>query len=299
MRCGISGVDAPPPVIGCAEQSREAGAAVETRPTQPVDGPVTGNESGARAVSYECVVFDGERQVGLRGCVGTGALRGNDVRLLVLQSPPDPRERWAPSPGACNTSRRTSAVAIVLTRPEIPMATRIVRTSPISACSASNTVRSNHQGGLGRRHRGPTSAPCRGGASGESCHLGTTTSRLGSAAECRPFCDCCIGARRIRNLPAPWPWQRSRFFVRLISPVAIKATGIGSGSIRSHSPSGIVFDGDEGRLSEEAFVRDFAGVHHRLRLLTFPMRAGSGKSVPGQTRDLPGSDTIPLHVMWP
>ena len=180
-------MDAPPPVIGCAEQSREAGAAVEARPTQPVDGPVTGNESGARAVSDECVVFDGERQVGLRGCVGTGALRGNDVRLLVLQSPPDPRERGAPSPGACNTSRWTSAVAIVLTRPEIPMATRIVRTSPISACSASNTVRSNHQGGLGRRHRGPTSAPCRGGASGESCHFGTTTSRLGSAAECQSF----------------------------------------------------------------------------------------------------------------
>src|ERR1700738_2798399 len=67
------------------------------------------------------------------------------------------------------------------------MATRIVRTSPISACSASNTVRSNHQGGLGRRHRGPTSAPRRGGASGESCHFGTTTSRLGSAAECQSF----------------------------------------------------------------------------------------------------------------
>jgi hypothetical protein len=237
MRCGISGVDAPPPVIGCAEQSREAGAAVEARPTQPVDGPVTGNESGARAVSDECVVFDGERQVGLGGCVGTGALRGNDVRLLVLQSPPDPRERGAPSPGACNTSRWTSAVAIVLKRPEIPMATRIVRMSPISACSASNTVRSNHQGGLGSRHRGPTSAPCRGGASGEAVtsarrHQGSVPQQNAS-----PFCDCCIGARRIRNLPAPWPWQRCRFSVRLISPVAIKATGLGSGSIRSHSPS--------------------------------------------------------------
>lgn len=76
MRRGISGVDAPPPVVRGAEQSREAGTAVEARPTQPVDGPVTANESGARAVSDQCIVFDGERQVGLRGCVGTALSAG-------------------------------------------------------------------------------------------------------------------------------------------------------------------------------------------------------------------------------
>ena len=107
--------------------------AVEARPTQPVDGPVTANESGARAVSDQCVVFDGERQVGLRGCVGSSALRGNDVRLLVLQSPPAPRDRGVPSPGACNTGCWTSTVAIVVfPQPETPVTTRIVRTSPIS-----------------------------------------------------------------------------------------------------------------------------------------------------------------------
>src|SRR5215207_3067784 len=46
-------------------------------------------------------------------------------------------------------------------------------------------------------------------------------------------------------------------------------------------------------------VRLLVPVHHRLRLLTFPMRAGNGNRRAGQTRDLPASDAILLHVMWP
>ena len=48
-------------------------------------------------------------------------------------------------------------------------------------------------------------------------------------------------------------------------------------------------------------VRLLGSVHHRLRLLAFPMRAGNGRTVPvkPETRDLPASGAIPLHVMWP
>ena len=49
-------------------------------------------------------------------------------------------------------------------------------------------------------------------------------------------------------------------------------------------------------------VRLLVSVHHRLRLLAFPMRTAvlsTALDTDGQTRDLPGSDAIPLHVMWP
>src|SRR5438270_3002868 len=42
-------------------------------------------------------------------------------------------------------------------------------------------------------------------------------------------------------------------------------------------------------------------VHHRLRLLAFPMRTAvreSELSTDGQTWDIPGSDAIHLRVMW-
>ena len=46
-------------------------------------------------------------------------------------------------------------------------------------------------------------------------------------------------------------------------------------------------------------VRLLVSVHHRLRLLAFPMRTARSRNIDGQTRDLPGSDAILLHVMWP
>src|ERR1700738_2474421 len=43
-------------------------------------------------------------------------------------------------------------------------------------------------------------------------------------------------------------------------------------------------------------VRLLMSVHHRLRLLTFPMRTADANNS-GQTRGIPGSDTIHLRVM--
>src|SRR5205823_2337639 len=49
-------------------------------------------------------------------------------------------------------------------------------------------------------------------------------------------------------------------------------------------------------------VRLLVPVHHRLRLLAFPMRTvplTQHLTARHETRDLPASDAIPLHVMWP
>jgi hypothetical protein len=46
-------------------------------------------------------------------------------------------------------------------------------------------------------------------------------------------------------------------------------------------------------------VRLLVPVHHRIRLLVFPMRTVPLTRPDGQTRDLPASGAILLHVMWP
>src|SRR5215470_10643938 len=48
-----------------------------------------------------------------------------------------------------------------------------------------------------------------------------------------------------------------------------------------------------------AGVRLLLSVHHRLRLLAFPIRTGVVGSPPGRARDLPGSDVFLSGVMWP
>ena len=47
----INGSDPPSPVLGCSEQGRKAGRAVEPWPAQPIDGAVATHESGRRAVA--------------------------------------------------------------------------------------------------------------------------------------------------------------------------------------------------------------------------------------------------------
>ena len=71
---------------------------------------------------------------------------------------------------------------------------------------------------------------------------------------------------------------------------ALRSTGSAAGSLRA------LF---AGFISYYGGVRLLGSVHHRLRLLAFPMRAVTGTCRSGQTRDLPGSDAILLHVMWP
>ena len=72
--------------------------------------------------------------------------------------------------------------------------------------------------------------------------------------------------------------------------IAAYSSGAGCSALFARLPSYY----DEARL--------LGSVHHRLRFLTFPMRTivlGTDLDTDGQTRDLPGSDAIPLHVMWP
>ena len=52
------GGDAPATVFRRAEQSGEAGAGVETRQTQPVDGAVAADQGGGVAVAEEGIIFD-------------------------------------------------------------------------------------------------------------------------------------------------------------------------------------------------------------------------------------------------
>ena len=65
--CRVGWADPPSPVLGRAEQSRETCIAVEAGPAQPVDGAIATDESGGRAVADQCIILDGERQVGAHG----------------------------------------------------------------------------------------------------------------------------------------------------------------------------------------------------------------------------------------
>ena len=65
--CRVGWADPPSPVLGRAEQSCETGIAVEAWPAQPVDGAIATDESGGRAIADQCIILDGERQVGAHG----------------------------------------------------------------------------------------------------------------------------------------------------------------------------------------------------------------------------------------
>src|SRR5215467_7828807 len=71
----IGGTNAPPSVVGCAEQSREAGLAIKTGPTKPVDRAVATDEGGGRTIADQRIVLDGERQVHLSAAAGATSLR--------------------------------------------------------------------------------------------------------------------------------------------------------------------------------------------------------------------------------
>jgi len=55
---GVVGADQPATVIRRAEERREAGIRIETRPAQPVDRSVTADQGGAAQVSDQGIVFD-------------------------------------------------------------------------------------------------------------------------------------------------------------------------------------------------------------------------------------------------
>ncbi len=66
-RLRVGWADPPSPVLGRAEQSRETCIAVEAGPAQPVDVAIATDECGGRAIADQCIILDGERQVGAHG----------------------------------------------------------------------------------------------------------------------------------------------------------------------------------------------------------------------------------------
>src|SRR5262245_25963381 len=92
-RGGIGGRYAPASVVGCAEQSREAGLAIKTGPTKPVDRPVATDEGGGRTIADQRIVLDGERQVDVCACAGTTSRSGRIRRWSALQPASGSRQR--------------------------------------------------------------------------------------------------------------------------------------------------------------------------------------------------------------
>ena len=115
-----------------------------------------------------------------------------------------------------------------------------------------------------------------------SFFLSFATCRMRSSA-CDTLSRPCVPARALlARIPlGPRPWLHR----------------LRSGSLRRGLLHSRVFRFVRRLHSYYGGVRLPVPVHHRLRLLAFPMRAARSLDADGQTRDLPGSDAILLRVM--
>jgi hypothetical protein len=114
--------DAPASILAVPEQRGEARVGVKTRPTEPVDGAVLGDERGRLAIPDESVVLDaGAHEHDL---AGTGGENGACAALTATQ--PRPAGRGSPPAGSNRATFQSSfTLAALITLYQRSISSRI------------------------------------------------------------------------------------------------------------------------------------------------------------------------------